>query len=79
MSADPRHGVVDRNCRVHGTTNLFIAGSSVFPTSGQANPTLLLTALAVRLADHLAPIVLAVGTTSAGVMEPLRAIRASRA
>ncbi|HMG51764.1 MAG TPA: GMC oxidoreductase [Inquilinus sp.] len=58
MSADPRHGVVDRDCRVHGSANLFIAGSSVFPTSGQANPTLLLTALAARLADHLAVIVL---------------------
>jgi choline dehydrogenase-like flavoprotein len=38
---------------VHGLANLFVAGSSVFPTSGCANPTLTLVALAVRLADHL--------------------------
>jgi choline dehydrogenase-like flavoprotein len=53
MSATPRTGVVDPNCRVHGLGNLFIAGSSVFPTSGYANPTLTLIALAYRLADHL--------------------------
>jgi choline dehydrogenase-like flavoprotein len=53
MSDDPRHGVVDRNCRVHGIDNLFVAGSSVFPTSGSANPTLNILALAYRLADHL--------------------------
>lgn len=53
MSDDPGQGVVDRNCRVHGVDNLFIAGSSVFPTGGFANPTLTLTALAHRLADHL--------------------------
>jgi choline dehydrogenase-like flavoprotein len=45
--------VVDRNCRVHGTDNLYIAGSSVFPTGGSANPTLNLLALAYRLVDHL--------------------------
>ena len=54
MSDDPRSGVVDRDCRVHGISNLFVAGSSVFPTGGFANPTLTLTALAHRLADHLA-------------------------
>jgi choline dehydrogenase-like flavoprotein len=53
MSDDPTQGVVDRNCRVHGTTNLFIGGSAVFPTVGYANPTLTIVALAVRLADHL--------------------------
>jgi choline dehydrogenase-like flavoprotein len=53
MSADPRTGVVDRNCRVHGIRNLFIAGSSIFPTSGYANPTLTIVALALRLAEHL--------------------------
>jgi choline dehydrogenase-like flavoprotein len=47
-------GVVDRNCRVHGIENLFMAGSSVFPTSGCMNPTLTIVALALRLADHLA-------------------------
>lgn len=54
MSADPRHGVVDTDCRVHGLDNLFIAGSSVFPSAGHANPTLTIVALALRLARHLA-------------------------
>lgn len=53
MSADPRRGVVDADCRVHGVDNLFVAGSSVFPTAGQANPTLAAVALAMRLADRL--------------------------
>ena len=53
MSDDPRTGVVDRDCKVHGVDNLYIAGSSVFPTSGYANPTLTLVALAIRLAEHL--------------------------
>jgi choline dehydrogenase-like flavoprotein len=53
MDADPKRGVVDANCRVHGLDNLFVAGSSVFATSGFANPTLTITALAVRLAAHL--------------------------
>jgi len=53
MSDNPRDGVVDSNCRVHGMTNLYVAGSSVFPTGGHANPTLTLIALTLRLADHL--------------------------
>jgi choline dehydrogenase-like flavoprotein len=53
MSDDPKQGVVDRHCRVHGMSNLFVAGSSVFPTAGGATPTLTLVALAIRLADHL--------------------------
>jgi choline dehydrogenase-like flavoprotein len=53
MHRDPAHGVVDENCRVHGTSNLFVAGSSVFPTAGWAPPTLTIVALALRLADHL--------------------------
>ncbi len=53
MSDDPQNGVVNENCRVHGTENLFIAGSSVFPTGGSANPTFMITQLALRLADHL--------------------------
>jgi choline dehydrogenase-like flavoprotein len=53
MHADPRQGVVDADCRVHGTTNVFVAGSAVFPTSGYANPTLTIVALSIRLADHL--------------------------
>ena len=54
MSADPAHGVVNADCRVHGVDNLYLAGSSVFPTSGHANPTLMLVALADRLGEHLA-------------------------
>lgn len=53
MDADPARGVVDADCRVHGFDNLFIAGCSVFPTAGFANPTLTIVALALRLADHL--------------------------
>lgn len=53
MHADPRQGVVDPDGKVHGLANLHIAGSSVFPTSGIANPTLTILALALRLADHL--------------------------
>jgi choline dehydrogenase-like flavoprotein len=53
MSEDVKDGVVDRNCRVHGLSNLFVAGSSVFPTAGQANPTLPAVALALRLGDYL--------------------------
>lgn len=53
MAETPRSGIVDRNCRVFEFRNLFIAGTSVFPTSGQANPTLPAVALALRLADHL--------------------------
>ena len=54
MSADPSDGVVDSECRVHGVDNLFVASSSVFRTSGEANPTFLAACLAVRLARHLA-------------------------
>jgi choline dehydrogenase-like flavoprotein len=53
MHTDPAMGVVDADCRVHGVSNLYIAGSSVFPTYGCSNPTLTVVALALRLADHL--------------------------
>jgi choline dehydrogenase-like flavoprotein len=53
MSLDPCTGVVDVNCAVHGVDGLFVAGSSVFPTNGHANPTQMIVAMAVRLADHL--------------------------
>ncbi|WP_072396845.1 GMC family oxidoreductase [Hyphomicrobium sp. CS1GBMeth3] len=53
MSDDPKTGVVDRNCRVHGIRNLYVAGGSVFATSGWVNPTLTIVALALRLADHI--------------------------
>ena len=52
MSQSSKSGVVDPNCRVHGVENLYVVGSSVFPTSSYANPTLTVLALALRLADH---------------------------
>lgn len=54
MADHPARGVVDKNCQVFGLDNLYIAGSSVFPTGGWANPTLTLLALSLRLGDHLA-------------------------
>lgn len=51
MHEDPKQGVVDADCRVHGLGNLFIAGSSTFPTGGYANPTLTIVAMALRLGD----------------------------
>jgi choline dehydrogenase-like flavoprotein len=54
MHASPSLGVVDADARVHGVANLHVAGSSVFPTFGYANPTLTIVALAVRLGRHLA-------------------------
>ena len=53
MHADPKLGVVDENCRVHSVANLYVAGSSVFPTGGANNPTLTIVALALRLANHI--------------------------
>jgi choline dehydrogenase-like flavoprotein len=53
MSDDPKLGVVDANCQVHGVARLYVAGASVFPTSGHANPTLMIVSLAIRLADRI--------------------------
>lgn len=53
MSGDPKLGVVDRNCRVHGLDNLYIAGSSIFPTGGWAFPTFTIVAMSLRLADYM--------------------------
>ena len=53
MGSDPKSSVVDLNCKVHGVDNVYMAGASVFPTSGCANPTLTIVALAIRLAGHL--------------------------
>jgi choline dehydrogenase-like flavoprotein len=53
MHDDPKQGVCDRNARVHGVANLWVAGSSLFPTYGTVNPTLTIVALALRLAEHL--------------------------
>ena len=53
MGTDLATSVVDADCRVHGIENLYVAGSSVFTTAGQCTPTTTITALAVRLAEHL--------------------------
>jgi len=53
MADSPNRGVVDANCKVFGLSNLYMAGSSCFPTSGAANPTLTLLALTYRLSAHL--------------------------
>jgi hypothetical protein len=53
MSNDPKTGVVDADCRVHGISNLHLGGSSVFSSPGYANPTYTIVQLALRLADHL--------------------------
>jgi choline dehydrogenase-like flavoprotein len=53
MHEDPKQGVVDANCQVHGLANLHVAGASVYTTGGAVNPTLTLVALSLRLAEHL--------------------------
>jgi choline dehydrogenase-like flavoprotein len=53
MAADPSHGVVDAQLRVHGLDNLFVASCSVFPTGGSSNPTLTLMQITLRLAERL--------------------------
>ncbi|NBP74115.1 MAG: hypothetical protein EBU57_13395 [Alphaproteobacteria bacterium] len=53
MAADPGRGVVNADCRLFDVENVSVAGSSVFPTIGYANPTLTILALSLRLADHL--------------------------
>lgn len=54
MAVGAEYGVVDRNCRVFGTDNLYVAGSSIFTTGGHNNPTLPIVQFALRLGDHLA-------------------------
>jgi choline dehydrogenase-like flavoprotein len=53
MHEDPKQGVVDANCKIHGLANLFVAGGAVYPTGGAVNPTLTVVAMALRLSDHL--------------------------
>jgi len=53
MSDDPKQGVVDANCKVHGIDNLYMAGSSCYVTATAVNPTLTLIALTIRLSDHI--------------------------
>ena len=53
MSDSPDQGIVDQNLRVHGTRNLYVGGSSVFPSGGYANSTLTIVQLSVRLSDEI--------------------------
>lgn len=53
MSAHPKYGVVDPNCRAHDLSNLYVAGGSVFPSTSWANPTATVLALSLRLGQHL--------------------------
>lgn len=53
MATDPKKGVVDANCKVHGISNLYVAGAACYVTAAAPNPTLTVTALSIRLADHL--------------------------
>jgi choline dehydrogenase-like flavoprotein len=62
--------VVDKNCRVHGVRNLFIAGSAVFTTGGYANPTLTNLALSIRVADQVK---LELASASVGAAEAVTA------
>ena len=57
LGQDPETSVVDPDCQIHDVQRLFLAGSSVFPAAGYANPTLTIIALAIRLADHLKAVI----------------------
>ncbi len=69
MSLDPATGVVDVDAKVHGLANLFVAGSSVFPTGGSVNPTLTVVALSLRLAAHLQATLPHLPATAAAVLD----------
>lgn len=56
MSYGKEDGVVDKNCKVHDVDNLYVAGSSIFPTAGYSGPTMMILAFSIRLADHLSKI-----------------------
>ena len=53
MGDTNKDSVVDKNLKVHGINNLYVLGSSIFPTAGHANPTFTICQLALRLGDHL--------------------------
>ena len=74
MATDPKLGVVDADCRVHGLSNLYIGGSSVFSSSGFVNPTYTIVQLALRLGDHLGDTLPApdAATTPASTPRPRR-------
>lgn len=71
MDADPKLGIVDAQCRAHGTENLWIASSSVFPSASHANPTFTTIALAHRLAATLATLAVRAGALQAATVETL--------
>lgn len=73
MGTDVRRSVVDPDCRVHGISNLHLAGAAVFPTSSQANPTLTAVALALRLGERLAATMRDVAAPAA-IAEPERIV-----
>jgi choline dehydrogenase-like flavoprotein len=80
MHLDPRQGVTDAQGRVHEVQNLFVSGSSLLPTSGYANPTLTIVALAIRLAEHLKSLCEAgdaIGVRAAAVAGPARKVTRS--
>lgn len=83
MSDDPRAGVVDRHCKVHGVDNLYVVGSSVFPAGGWAFPTFTIVALGLRLAAHLqtraGPVAAGAGLSGAIVRPPPRTPATCRA
>ena len=56
MGSNKNESVVDKNCKIHNTKNLFVAGSSVFTTSGHAYPTLTITQISTRLGDYISNI-----------------------
>ncbi|MEY2537054.1 MAG: hypothetical protein QOG67_794 [Verrucomicrobiota bacterium] len=70
MHINPREGVVDADCKLHGVSNLYVAGSSVFPTGGFANPTLTIIALAIRLSYHLKELMKPSLSSVSGVSAP---------
>jgi choline dehydrogenase-like flavoprotein len=76
MHDSPSQGVVDSNCRVHGIANLYVAGSSVFPTAGANFPTITLAALALRLSQHL---ISKLSTTTTQLPDHLHAASANSA
>lgn len=77
MARTASEGVVDTDLRVHGVNNLYVVGSSVFPTAGHANPTQMITAFAVRLGDHLraaAPSSIEVAESPAASVAPVPSV-----
>lgn len=76
MHASPQYGVVDADCRIHGISNLYVAGSSVFPTAGANFPTITIAALTLRLSEHLSRVINEIGT-GLGATDVTGAVHAS--